>query len=73
MKESILFNGFRSEVWMPPGVSAATARAQAGLGELAPGKTDGVGLVLGRRKHHLDPPLDVLYELFANNRISLLN
>ena len=72
VKESTLFNGFRSEVWMKPGVSADTARAQAGLGELTPAKTDGVGLVLGAGNITSIPPLDVLYELFANNRISLL-
>jgi acyl-CoA reductase-like NAD-dependent aldehyde dehydrogenase len=71
-KEATLFNGFRSEVWMHPGVSADTARAQAGLGELTPTKTDGVGLVLGAGNITSIPPLDVLYELFANNRISLL-
>jgi aldehyde dehydrogenase (NAD(P)+) len=71
-KESILFNGFRSEVWMPPGVSAEAAKARAGLGELTPTETDGVGLVLGAGNITSIPPLDVLYELFANNRISLL-
>ena len=72
VKESILFNGFTSEVWMPPGVTAETAKAKAGLGELNPTKTDGVGLVLGAGNITSIPPLDVLYELFANNRISLL-
>jgi aldehyde dehydrogenase (NAD(P)+) len=57
---------------MPPGVSEQTAKAQAGLGELTPTKTDGVGLVLGAGNITSIPPLDVFYELFANNRISLL-
>jgi aldehyde dehydrogenase (NAD(P)+) len=69
-QESILFNGFRTEVWMPPGVSEATAKASAGLGELDPTKTEGVGLVLGAGNVTSIPPLDVFYELFANNRIS---
>jgi aldehyde dehydrogenase (NAD(P)+) len=72
VQEAILFNGFRSEVWMPPGVSEASAKARAGLGELTPTATDGVGLVLGAGNITSIPPLDVLYELFANNRISLL-
>ena len=72
LQESILFNGFRAEVWMPQGVSAETAKAKAGLGELTPARTDGVGLVLGAGNITSIPPLDVLYELFANNRISLL-
>jgi hypothetical protein len=71
-QDSTLFSGFRSEVWMPPGVSAETAKARAGLGELTPTQTDGVGLVLGAGNITSIPPLDVLYELFANNRISLL-
>ena len=72
VKESILFNGFRAEVWMPPGTSEETTKARAGLGELDPTKTGGVGLVLGAGNITSIPPLDVLYELFANNRISLL-
>ena len=72
VQESILFNGFRSEVWMRPGVTEQTAKATAGLGELHPATTDGVGLVLGAGNITSIPPLDVLYELFANNRISLL-
>jgi acyl-CoA reductase-like NAD-dependent aldehyde dehydrogenase len=71
-QEAILFNGFRSEVWMPPGVSVADAKARAGLGELDPTKTNGVGLVLGAGNITSIPPLDVLYEIVANNRISLL-
>jgi Aldehyde dehydrogenase family len=71
-QESILFNGFRTEVWMPPGVTAETATARAGLGELDPTRTDGVGLVLGAGNVTSIPPLDVFYEIFANNRISLL-
>ncbi|HEY5230079.1 MAG TPA: aldehyde dehydrogenase family protein, partial [Galbitalea sp.] len=71
-QEAILFNGFRSEVWMPPGVTEQTAKAKAGLGELTPTQTHGVGLVLGAGNITSIPPLDVLYELFANNRISLL-
>jgi hypothetical protein len=72
VQESILFNGFRTEVWMPPGATAETTRARAGLGELDPTKTDGVGLVLGAGNVTSIPPLDVFYELFANNRIALL-
>jgi aldehyde dehydrogenase (NAD(P)+) len=71
-QESILFSGFRTEVWMPPEVSADTVRTSAGLGELRPTETDGVGLVLGAGNVTSIPPLDVFYELFANNRISLL-
>jgi aldehyde dehydrogenase (NAD(P)+) len=46
--------------------------AQAGLGALHPGVTNGVGLVLGAGNITSIPPLDVLYELVANNRVVLL-
>ncbi|TFC01543.1 aldehyde dehydrogenase family protein [Cryobacterium mannosilyticum] len=70
--ESVLLHGFRAEVWMPPGVTADTVRAQAGLAELHPAQTRGVGLVLGAGNITSIPPLDVLYELIANNRVVLL-
>ena len=70
--EAILLHGFRAEVWMPPGVTADTVRAQAGLSELHPAQTQGVGLVLGAGNITSIPPLDVLYELIANNRVVLL-
>lgn len=70
--EKILFNGFSAEVWMAPGVKAAEVQAAAGLGALAPGKSGGVGLVLGAGNITSIPPLDVLYELVAENRAVLL-
>jgi aldehyde dehydrogenase (NAD(P)+) len=70
--EAILLHGFTAEVWMPPGVTAAEARSRAGLGELNPTATDGVGLVLGAGNITSIPPLDVIYEIFAHNRLSLL-
>jgi aldehyde dehydrogenase (NAD(P)+) len=70
--ESILFNGFTADVWMPPGVSAEQAKARAGLGELTPTVVNGVGVVLGAGNITSIPPLDVLYEIFANNRVVLL-
>jgi len=70
--EAILFHGFHAEVWMPPQVDAATTRAQAGLAQLQPTVTHGIGLVLGAGNITSIPPLDVLYELVANNRVALL-
>jgi acyl-CoA reductase-like NAD-dependent aldehyde dehydrogenase len=70
--EALLLHGFRAEVWMPPGVTADTVRAQAGLSELDPAQTQGIGLVLGAGNITSIPPLDVLYELIANNRVVLL-
>ncbi|WP_233193348.1 aldehyde dehydrogenase family protein [Cryobacterium sp. Y29] len=48
------------------------ARVSAGLGQLAPTATGGVGLVLGAGNISSIAPLDVLYELVAHNRVSIL-
>lgn len=70
--EAILLHGFSAEVWMPPGVAASTVRSHAGLVARRPSLTRGVGLVLGAGNITSIPPLDVLYELIANNRVVLL-
>lgn len=70
--ESLLLHGFSAEVWMKPGISASAVRASAGLGAKHPEKTNGVGLVLGAGNITSIAPLDVLYELFAHNRVVLL-
>jgi aldehyde dehydrogenase (NAD(P)+) len=70
--DQLLLHGFSAEVWMPPGVDEATVRAKAGLAELDPTHTDGVSVVLGAGNISSIPPLDVLYELYAHNRVVLL-
>lgn len=70
--DSVLLHGFTAEVWMPPGVAASTVRSHAGLAALRPSLTHGVGLVLGAGNITSIPPLDVLYELIANNRVTIL-
>jgi aldehyde dehydrogenase (NAD(P)+) len=70
--EGLLLHGFHGEVWLQPGVSATQARGEAGLGELTPTLSGGVGLVLGAGNITSIPPLDVLYEIVAHNRSSLL-
>lgn len=70
--EALLLHGFSAEVWMMPGLTAAKVRSDAGLGAKHPRLTDGVGLVLGAGNITSIPPLDVLYELIAHNRVSLL-
>lgn len=70
--EALLLHGFSAEVWMMPGISAERVRSDAGLGARHPRLTDGVGLVLGAGNITSIPPLDVLYELIAHNRVSLL-
>jgi aldehyde dehydrogenase (NAD(P)+) len=70
--EGALMHGFSAEVWMKPGRTVADVRATVGLGELTPEVPAGVGLVLGAGNITSIPPLDVLYELVANNRTVLL-
>ena len=67
--DRLLMSGFTAEVWMPPGIPADTVRRQAGLAELDPTRTKGVGVVLGAGNITSIAPLDALYELYANNRV----
>jgi acyl-CoA reductase-like NAD-dependent aldehyde dehydrogenase len=71
-KELILLHGFSAEVWSTPGVSADELRASAGLGATRVGENGGVGLVLGAGNISSIGPQDVLYELIAHNRTSIL-
>lgn len=70
--DRIMLSGFDGEIWLRPGVSEADAVRTAGLGQLRPGAEAGVGLVLGAGNISSIPVLDVLYELLADNRVSLL-
>jgi aldehyde dehydrogenase (NAD(P)+) len=70
--DRLLLSGFSAEVWMPPGVSEETVRARAGLAELDPADTHGVGAVLGAGNITSIPVLDVLSELYAGNRVVAL-
>jgi acyl-CoA reductase-like NAD-dependent aldehyde dehydrogenase len=72
IKEQLLLHGFSAEVWSEPGISAAQMKADAGLGAKQTGEDAGVGLVLGAGNISAIGPLDVLYELVAHNRTSLL-
>ena len=72
LQERTLLNGFTGEIWLRPGVSAEQARADAGLGARRVGENGGVGLVLGAGNISAIAPLDVLYELVAHNRASIL-
>jgi aldehyde dehydrogenase (NAD(P)+) len=70
--DEVFLHGFRADSWLKPGVTAARARSQAGLGQLAPTTSGGIGLVLGAGNISSIAPLDVLYELVAHNRVSIL-
>jgi acyl-CoA reductase-like NAD-dependent aldehyde dehydrogenase len=70
--DRLLFSGFRSEVWLEPGVTEAEARADVGLGQRKPEQTQGVALVLGAGNIFSLPALDTLQQLYAANRVVLL-
>jgi len=70
--DSLLLSGFSAEVWLKPGVDQERAVATAGLAQLDPTRTHGVGVVLGAGNITSIAPLDVCYELFAHNRVAAL-
>ncbi|MDO3647551.1 aldehyde dehydrogenase family protein [Nocardia mangyaensis] len=70
--DKLLLSGFSADVWLRPGVDGATARRKAGLAQLDPAATKGVGAVLGAGNIMSIAPLDALYELYANNRVVAL-
>ena len=70
--DRFLLSGFTGEVWLQPGITPNTARANAGLAQRTPTVSGGVGLVLGAGNVTSIPVLDVLYELLAHNRTALL-
>ncbi|WP_278314724.1 aldehyde dehydrogenase family protein [Lolliginicoccus levis] len=72
LANALLLNGFRAEVWLRPGVDQDTAMRTAGLAQRTPTETAGIGLVLGAGNITSIAPLDVLYDLFANNRVVIL-
>ena len=70
--DRIIASGFTGEVWFDRDVTVARARAAAGLGQRTPAVSGGVGLVLGAGNVTSIPVADVLTELIAHNRVSLL-
>lgn len=71
--DRLLLNGFSADVWLEPGVTEDDARATAGLGLLDPAGTRGVTLVLGAGNIFSIAPLDAIYQLYAENRVVVLN
>ena len=70
--DRLLLPGYRASVWMRPGVSREDARATAGLAQRAPEHTRGVALVLGAGNVTSIAPLDVISQLYAENRVAVL-
>jgi acyl-CoA reductase-like NAD-dependent aldehyde dehydrogenase len=70
--DRLLLNGYRAEVWLRPGVTVGDARRGAGLAMREPAATRGTALVLGAGNIFSIAPLDVLYQLYAENRVVAL-
>jgi hypothetical protein len=70
--DRLLLPGYHASVWMRPGVGAEQIRMTAGLAQRTPEATRGVALVLGAGNITSIAPLDVIYQLFAENRVVLL-
>lgn len=70
--DRLLLHGFDAEVWTQPGVHPDDVRRNAGLAQLHPELTGGIGVVLGAGNVFSIAPLDTLYELFAHNRVVAL-
>ncbi|WP_405640198.1 aldehyde dehydrogenase family protein [Streptomyces uncialis] len=70
--DRLLLSGFSADVWMPPGLTTDEIRDRAGLALRRPKETGGVGVVLGAGNITSIPVLDVLYELYAHNRVVVL-
>lgn len=70
--DRLLLSGFSADVWMPPGITTEEIRSRAGLALRRPEATAGVGVVLGAGNITSIPVLDVLYELYAHNRVVVL-
>ncbi|MCW3492790.1 aldehyde dehydrogenase family protein [Microbacterium sp. SSM24] len=70
--DGMLLSGYTGEVWFQPGVTEAAVRRDAGLAQLTPTESGGVGLVLGAGNVTSIPVLDVMYELLAHNRVAIL-
>ncbi|WP_432559015.1 aldehyde dehydrogenase family protein [Granulicoccus sp. GXG6511] len=67
-----LLNGFTADVWLRPGVSLDQAQKTAGLEARQPCGHGGVATVLGAGNVTSIGPLDVLNQLVAHNRASVL-
>ncbi len=70
--DELLLSGFSAEIWLQRGVSSAAAKANAGLAQLDPTRTHGIGAVLGAGNITSIAPLDTVYELIAHNRVVAL-
>jgi acyl-CoA reductase-like NAD-dependent aldehyde dehydrogenase len=70
--DRLLLSGFSAQVWTRPEADLQEVRASAGLWQRHPADTAGTALVLGAGNIFSIAPLDVLYQLYADNRVAVL-
>jgi aldehyde dehydrogenase (NAD(P)+) len=70
--DALLLNGVRGEVWMEPGVSAATVAQTMGVWYRQETHEPRVALILGAGNISSIAPLDVLYKLIAEGAVCVL-
>jgi acyl-CoA reductase-like NAD-dependent aldehyde dehydrogenase len=70
--DRLLLSGFSAQVRTRPGADPQEVRAGAGLWQRQPADTAGTALVLGAGNIFSIAPLDVLYQLYADNRVAVL-
>ena len=70
--DKLLLSGVSAEVWMEPGVTAASLPGTMGVFYKEKDPEGAVALVLGAGNIASIAPLDVLYKLYAEGRVCLL-
>jgi aldehyde dehydrogenase (NAD(P)+) len=70
--DAVLLNGVRAEVWMQPGVTAATVAQTMGVWYRQETHEPRVALILGAGNISSIAPLDVLYKLVAEGAVCVL-
>jgi len=69
--DRLLLSGFSAEVWMQPSVTMSNFDDHIAVAYRKPDPAGGVALVLGAGNIASIPPLDMLYELAAENRVAI--
>lgn len=70
--DRLLLSGVTAEVWMEPGVTAATLRQHSAAAYSTPRPAGKVALVLGAGNIAAIAPLDCLHKLYAEHEVVLL-
>ncbi len=70
--DAALFSGFRAEIRLLPGVTAAEAREKQASFYKQKNPKGGLSLILGAGNVASIPPMDALYKLFAEGRVCVI-